>query len=125
MRLNKILAVTGVIVLLTLGGTLKTLFPVAAQALVPGTEAPTVAVGPQYDSTHVYVAPADFDRFVASLLATFRLQCPIHSARSERAIWWRTWMPLSELRAPQVRTSLSRCLKMQSAVMRLSSGPAG
>src|SRR5580704_10250046 len=30
-----------------------------------------VAVGPQYDSTHVYVAPEDFDRFVASFLATF------------------------------------------------------
>jgi predicted enzyme related to lactoylglutathione lyase len=31
----------------------------------------SVAVGPQYDTTHVYVAPEDFDRFVASLLATF------------------------------------------------------
>jgi hypothetical protein len=31
----------------------------------------TVAVAPQYDSTHVYVAPEDFDRFVASLVATF------------------------------------------------------
>ncbi|HYR42878.1 MAG TPA: glyoxalase [Terriglobia bacterium] len=30
-----------------------------------------VAVGPQYDTTHVYVAPEDFDRFVASLLSTF------------------------------------------------------
>src|SRR5215475_2455670 len=30
-----------------------------------------VAVGPQYDTTHVYVAPEDFDRFVQSLLATF------------------------------------------------------
>ena len=30
-----------------------------------------MAVGPQYDTTHVYVAPEDFDRFVASLLATF------------------------------------------------------
>jgi hypothetical protein len=30
-----------------------------------------VAVAPQYDSTHVYVAPEDFDRFVASLTATF------------------------------------------------------
>jgi predicted enzyme related to lactoylglutathione lyase len=30
-----------------------------------------VAVGSQYDSTHVYVAPEDFDRFVASLVATF------------------------------------------------------
>jgi predicted enzyme related to lactoylglutathione lyase len=30
-----------------------------------------VAVGPQYDTTHVYVAPEEFDRFVASLVATF------------------------------------------------------
>jgi hypothetical protein len=30
-----------------------------------------VAVAPQYDSTHVYVAPEDFDRFVASVVATF------------------------------------------------------
>ncbi|WP_380783985.1 VOC family protein [Sphingomonas sp. R86520] len=29
------------------------------------------AVGTQYDTTHVYVAPADFDRFVASVIATF------------------------------------------------------
>ena len=32
--------------------------------------APGVAVAPQYDTTHVYVAPADFDKFVASLTAT-------------------------------------------------------
>jgi predicted enzyme related to lactoylglutathione lyase len=30
-----------------------------------------VAVAPQYDTTHVYVPPEDFDRFVASLIATF------------------------------------------------------
>ncbi len=29
------------------------------------------AVGPQYDTTHVYVAPADVDRFVDSFVATF------------------------------------------------------
>lgn len=29
------------------------------------------AVGTQYDTTHVYVAPDDFNRFVASFLATF------------------------------------------------------
>lgn len=29
------------------------------------------AVGPQYDTTHVYVPVEDFDRFVSSLLATF------------------------------------------------------
>jgi hypothetical protein len=30
-----------------------------------------LAVGTQYGTTHVYVAPADFDRFVASFVATF------------------------------------------------------
>ena len=35
------------------------------------TGSASIAVGPQYDTTHVYVAPEDFDRFVASLLATF------------------------------------------------------
>ena len=30
-----------------------------------------VAVGPQYDSTHVYVAPDQVDRFVTSFVATF------------------------------------------------------
>ena len=35
------------------------------------TATPAVAVGAQYDTTHVYVAPEDFDRFVASLVAVF------------------------------------------------------
>src|SRR6266849_6105601 len=30
-----------------------------------------VAVGPQYDTTHVYVPLGDFDRFVASIIQTF------------------------------------------------------
>jgi len=30
-----------------------------------------LGVGSQYDTTHVYVRPEDFDKFVASLLATF------------------------------------------------------
>jgi predicted enzyme related to lactoylglutathione lyase len=34
-------------------------------------DAPQVAVGPQYDTTHVYVAPADVDAFVRSFTATF------------------------------------------------------
>ncbi|WP_414448915.1 VOC family protein [Burkholderia sp. 22PA0099] len=33
--------------------------------------AATLAVGPQYDTTHVYVAPEDFDRFTDSFVATF------------------------------------------------------
>jgi len=32
---------------------------------------PAVAVGPQYDTSHVYVAPNDVDAFVKSFLATF------------------------------------------------------
>jgi predicted enzyme related to lactoylglutathione lyase len=42
--------------------------PVLAQATAA---TPDVAVGPQYDTAHVYVAPDQFDRFVSSLLATF------------------------------------------------------
>lgn len=30
-----------------------------------------VSVGPQYDTTHVYIAPADFDTFVSSFTGTF------------------------------------------------------
>ena len=37
----------------------------------PPASSPAVAVGPQYDSTHVYVAAEDFDRFVTSFVATF------------------------------------------------------
>jgi predicted enzyme related to lactoylglutathione lyase len=36
-----------------------------------GDGTPSVAVGPQYDTTHVYVAPTDVDGFVTSFLATF------------------------------------------------------
>src|ERR1700691_325977 len=32
---------------------------------------PNFGVGAQYDTTHVYVQPEDFDKFVASLVATF------------------------------------------------------
>ncbi len=35
------------------------------------TATSNVAVGPQYDTTHVYVTADDFDHFVASVLATF------------------------------------------------------
>lgn len=34
-------------------------------------ESPDMAVGSQYDSTHVYVVPQDFDRFIASFVGTF------------------------------------------------------
>jgi len=36
-----------------------------------GAATPDVAVGPQYDTAHVYVAAADMDRFAAAFTATF------------------------------------------------------
>src|ERR1700675_504603 len=42
-----------------------------ANSAAPASASPAGAVGPQYDTTHVYVAPADVDPFVASFLATF------------------------------------------------------
>jgi hypothetical protein len=41
--------------------------PLAAR---PQAETREIAVGPQYDSTHVYLKAADFDAFVNSVLAT-------------------------------------------------------
>src|SRR5271170_5590986 len=56
---------------LALGGLL--FVGAASVGLAQQAAAPTsgMAVGPQYDTTHVYVAPAYFDTFVASLISTF------------------------------------------------------
>jgi predicted enzyme related to lactoylglutathione lyase len=71
MRLKKILAGTSVAFFLTIGFACESrYFTTFAQSLQIAKTA-GVAVGPQYDTTHVYVAPQDFDRFVASLIATF------------------------------------------------------
>jgi len=71
MRLKKILARTSVAIFLTMGFACQSRYfsTFAQSAQTTGTV--SVAVGPQYDTTHVYVAPLDFDRFVASLIATF------------------------------------------------------
>jgi hypothetical protein len=70
MRFNKIIVGTCMALGLTLGLAVGSLH-VSAFAQSAQTASVSVAVGPQYDTTHVYVAPEDFDRFVASLLATF------------------------------------------------------
>jgi hypothetical protein len=71
MRLKKILAGTYVAIFLTIGFAWESgYFSTFAQSAQTAKTA-SVAVGPQYDTTHVYVAPQDFDRFVASLIATF------------------------------------------------------
>ena len=43
------------------------------QAQIPqgSSSLSTIAIGPQYDTTHVYVAPSDVNGFVASFLGTF------------------------------------------------------
>lgn len=45
--------------------------PAPAPAKATPAASADYAVGPQYDTTHVYVAPEDFDRFIASFTATF------------------------------------------------------
>jgi predicted enzyme related to lactoylglutathione lyase len=71
MRLKKVLAGTSVAIFLTISFACESrYFSTFAQSLQI-VQTADVAVGPQYDTTHVYVVPQDFDRFVASLIATF------------------------------------------------------
>lgn len=62
MRLFRTAALAALIATGTIAAGTITAAPAKAQA---------PAVSPQYDTTHVYVAPENFDRFVASLIATF------------------------------------------------------
>ena len=72
MRMTKFLALTAVAVLLPVGSAHLLPLPGTAPTVAHAAAATTnVAVGPQYDTTHVLVPPADFDRFVASFQATF------------------------------------------------------
>jgi hypothetical protein len=71
MRLDRIRAATAVTIFLTVGVASQSLLPIAFAQSAQATGTTNVAVAPQYDTTHVYVAPQDFDRFVASLIATF------------------------------------------------------
>jgi len=67
MRFNKITVGIWVALVLTFGLAVGS--PLATVAQTARTI--SGALGAQYDTTHVYVAPEDFDRFVASLIATF------------------------------------------------------
>jgi hypothetical protein len=55
------------------------------------TAASTFAVGPQYDATHVYVRPEDFNRFVSSFAATF------NGATSKQGVFTVTPTPSSTM----------------------------
>src|SRR5579863_25086 len=56
-----------VLSLIALGGAL----PVSAQAGRNTAGKQDMAVGAQYDTAHVYVAPDQIDAFIASFIATF------------------------------------------------------
>ncbi len=72
MRLNKLLAGTSRSrYFLTIGFASESRFFGTFAQGVQTAKAFDVAVGPQYDTTHVYVAPQDFERFVTSVVATF------------------------------------------------------
>jgi predicted enzyme related to lactoylglutathione lyase len=71
MRFNKSIVGTCVAIVLTLGLAVESLHVSAFAQSAQTDETASVAVGPQYDTTHVYVAPEEFDRFVASLISTF------------------------------------------------------
>lgn len=72
MRITRYLTVTTAAALLIYGSVgLSWLSETTLPVVHASTSAPNPAVAPQYDTTHVYVSPEDFDRFVASLVATF------------------------------------------------------
>ena len=58
-------------VLLVIGCGGRSSFSGASATAEAASGTPNVAVSPQYDTTHVYVAPDEFDRFVSSVVATF------------------------------------------------------
>src|SRR5260370_4630737 len=71
MRLKKTLVGMFLPIFLTIGFTCESQhFNTFAQT-APTARTVGVAVGPQYDTTHIYVQLADFDRIVASVLQTF------------------------------------------------------
>src|SRR5712672_4312739 len=71
MRFNNIIFGRCVALVLTLGLAVGSLHVSAFAQSAQTAETVSVAVGPQYDTTHVYVPSADFERFVASVLQTF------------------------------------------------------
>ena len=65
MRMSRAPVFTAVTVLLTLGIGRLSLLQSTALPIARATSAThNLAVGPQYNTTHIYVAPEDFDRFV-------------------------------------------------------------
>jgi predicted enzyme related to lactoylglutathione lyase len=72
MRNTRYLTVTTVTALLIYGSAgLSWLLGTTPPVVQASTSTPNPGAAPQYDTTHVYVSPEDFDRFVTSFLGTF------------------------------------------------------
>src|ERR1700760_4928604 len=71
MRFSKIIDGKGVALVLTLCVTVGSPHVGTFAQSSQTDRTATVAVGPQYDTTHVYVVPEQFHAFVSSVLATF------------------------------------------------------
>jgi hypothetical protein len=71
MRMTRAFFVAALTIVLTVGTVLVSIGQNTTPTAAHRTAIPSVAVGPQYDTAHVYVAPEDFERLVQSLLATF------------------------------------------------------
>jgi type II secretory pathway pseudopilin PulG len=71
MQRSRVIAASVLLIIAVLAGSAVWSWQNSIPAAQAAAEVQSVAVGPQYDTTHVYVAPQDFDRFVASLIATF------------------------------------------------------
>jgi len=68
MQATRVIPFQALIALLSVGCVGLSLF---SGTSVVAQITPNVAVAPQYDTTHVYVQPDEFDRFVSSVVATF------------------------------------------------------
>ncbi len=72
MRLPRAFSIVSFTILWVAGGVSTALCQQSAETTAHVvSSSPAVAVGPQYGTTHVYIAPQDYDRFVSSVLATF------------------------------------------------------
>jgi hypothetical protein len=72
MRITKVLGVIAMAVFLNTGNARSfSMWSIARANAEAAAVTPDVTVAPQYDTAHVYVSPEDFDRLVASLVATF------------------------------------------------------
>jgi hypothetical protein len=88
MRLKTILVGTSVAIFLSIGFTCESQHFNAFAQSAQTAESPSAAVGAQYDTTHVYVPVADFERFVTSVARTHSVPSIPSSPRGTTSKSW-------------------------------------